>query len=348
MSMDLRDLRSFLAVVRTGSFTAAAADLGYTQSAVSQHVAALEADLGTPLLHRRPVRPTAAGARLAEHAARIVLRVDVARSELARAEADPTVVRVAASPLAAPRVLAAALRDLRAAAPAVGVVVEAVGPTDAVSHLATGRVDVAVVDGVVAPDSPLSLVEAGMLTATVVTQEPLAVAVPVGHPLARRARIDLDIVIDAPWIDSRARAIGAGVAALRRQRRVDAGGPGGRRPRAGPAAPLGVRRHRRHRGRAVGRAVAGAPHRAAHPAQPVGRRGAVGRLRTRPGAQLMSWPTVWITRPARPPTTVPLMRMNCRSRPICCSMRVEVSWASHLRTVDEMRSATSWRYCSTT
>lgn len=202
MSMDLRDLRSFLAVVRTGSFTAAAADLGYTQSAVSQHVAALEADLGTPLLHRRPVRPTAAGARLAEHAARIVLRVDVARSELARAEADPTVVRVAASPLAAPRVLAAALRDLRAAAPVVGVVVEAVGPTDAVSHLATGRVDVAVVDGVVAPDSPLSLVEAGMLTATVVTQEPLAVAVPVGHPLARRARIDLDIVIDAPWIDS--------------------------------------------------------------------------------------------------------------------------------------------------
>lgn len=72
MSMDLRDLRSFLAVVRTGSFTAAAADLGYTQSAVSQHVAALEADLGTPLLHRRPVRPTAAGARLAEHAAGIV------------------------------------------------------------------------------------------------------------------------------------------------------------------------------------------------------------------------------------------------------------------------------------
>lgn len=200
MSMDLRDLRSFLAVVRTGSFTAAAAELGYTQSAVSQHVAALEADLDTVLLHRRPVRPTAAGTRLAEHAARIVLRVDVARTELAGRRAEPEPVRVAASPLAAPARLAAALRAVRATSPSTVVTIEAVGPSDAVHLLASGRVDVAVVDGVVAPDSPLALVEAGMFTATMLEQEPLAVAVATDHPLARRRRIDLDTVVDAPWI----------------------------------------------------------------------------------------------------------------------------------------------------
>jgi len=54
-------LRTFLAVAETGSFSAAARDLRYTQSAVSQHVAALEADLGTPLFTRRPARAGAAG-----------------------------------------------------------------------------------------------------------------------------------------------------------------------------------------------------------------------------------------------------------------------------------------------
>ncbi|WP_244894085.1 LysR family transcriptional regulator, partial [Planobispora rosea] len=59
--MDPHLLRTFVTVARLGSFSAAAGELGYTQSAVSQQVAALEADLGTPLLQRRPVVPTPAG-----------------------------------------------------------------------------------------------------------------------------------------------------------------------------------------------------------------------------------------------------------------------------------------------
>ncbi len=81
--VELRDLRTLVTVVRTRSFTAAATELGYTQSAVSQQIRSLEQEVGRPLLNRRPVRPTPAGARLIEHANRILTRLDVARSELA-------------------------------------------------------------------------------------------------------------------------------------------------------------------------------------------------------------------------------------------------------------------------
>src|SRR5580692_8991485 len=56
--MEIRDLRALLAVVRSGSFTAAARELGYTQPAISQQVAALELELGQPLVQRRPVSGT--------------------------------------------------------------------------------------------------------------------------------------------------------------------------------------------------------------------------------------------------------------------------------------------------
>src|SRR5258708_14378198 len=64
--LGLRELRAVLAVAELGSFRRAAAELGYTQSALSHQVSALEAALGWPLFHRpggrAPVRLTPAGA----------------------------------------------------------------------------------------------------------------------------------------------------------------------------------------------------------------------------------------------------------------------------------------------
>jgi DNA-binding transcriptional LysR family regulator len=198
--VDLRDLRALLAVVRTGSFTAAAAELGYTQSAISQQVAALETELGHRLLERRPVRPTPAGERLAEHAARVLLRLDVARSELARLDPEPGEVRVAVCPLAATALLASALRELRTTNPALRVKVRTVDPAGAVSEVASGRADVVLVDGITAPDNPLALADAGLLSATALVESPLVVALPIGHPLQHRQTVDLDVLADAPWI----------------------------------------------------------------------------------------------------------------------------------------------------
>jgi DNA-binding transcriptional LysR family regulator len=198
--MELRDLRALLAVVRTGSFTAAATELGYTQSAVSQQVAALEAELGQALLTRRPVRPTPAGERLAEHAARILLRVDVARSEVIHLERGDAEVRVAACPLAAPGFVGGALRDLRIALPSLRVTVRTMGAHEAVDDLAAGRSDVAIVGGIAAVDSPLRLADAGLLASYALSELPLAIAMQSGHPLARRRSLHLDALSDAPWV----------------------------------------------------------------------------------------------------------------------------------------------------
>ena len=54
--VEVQLLRTFVAVARLGSFSGAAVELGYTQAAISQQIAALEGDLKVPLLTRRPVK----------------------------------------------------------------------------------------------------------------------------------------------------------------------------------------------------------------------------------------------------------------------------------------------------
>src|SRR5580692_545374 len=88
--VEVQLLRTFVAVARLGSFSAAAAELGYTQAAVSQQIAALENDLKTQLLNRRPVIPTETGARLLEHAEPILLRLDAARTDVTRMTKTPS------------------------------------------------------------------------------------------------------------------------------------------------------------------------------------------------------------------------------------------------------------------
>src|SRR5688572_15100571 len=83
--LDVRRLRVLAAVAGEGSFSAAAEALTLTQSAVSQHVAALEREVGVALVERgtRPVELTEAGLALVRHATGIFARLDGAEHELA-------------------------------------------------------------------------------------------------------------------------------------------------------------------------------------------------------------------------------------------------------------------------
>lgn len=203
MRVDPHLLRTFVAVARCGSFSGAARELGYTQAAVSQHIAALEADLRVALLHRRPVTPTEAGARLLEHAGPILLRLDAARADVVRlAGAPPARLLLGASPLAAMPLAAGALAGLRQSMPRLEVTVRVAGGQGIAVGVATGALDLGLVDGVAAPSDPLRLPDVGPLTTALVVEEQLFVALPAGHPLARRAGLRLEDLLDAHWIDA--------------------------------------------------------------------------------------------------------------------------------------------------
>nr|WP_269327290.1 LysR family transcriptional regulator [Kineosporia mesophila] len=84
--LDTRHFVTLAEVVSTGSFTAAAQSLGYTQSAVSQQIARLERMLGQPVLHRsaggRTVSLTPAGRVLLQHASSLVATMQRAAADV--------------------------------------------------------------------------------------------------------------------------------------------------------------------------------------------------------------------------------------------------------------------------
>jgi len=85
--LDVNRLRVIDAVARTGSVTAAAKELHYSQPSVIHHLARLQAETGAQLLQRvgRGVRLTPAGQRLADRAAEILGRIDAAGAGSSRA-----------------------------------------------------------------------------------------------------------------------------------------------------------------------------------------------------------------------------------------------------------------------
>ncbi|WP_280728176.1 LysR family transcriptional regulator [Kitasatospora sp. MAA4] len=201
--MDPHLLRTFVAVSRCGSFSEAARELGYTQSAVSQHIATLESDLGASLLLRRPVAPTEVGVRLLEHAGPLLLRLDAARADIARLTAAPASrIVIGLSPLALSPRFVRTLADLRQAQPRLDVTVRLLGREAVAREVAARAVDLGLVDGIAAPNDPLHLADVGPLTALAVTEQPLAVALPARHPLAGRAGLRLVDLTDARWIDA--------------------------------------------------------------------------------------------------------------------------------------------------
>ncbi|MEV7598630.1 LysR family transcriptional regulator [Kitasatospora sp. NPDC089797] len=201
--VDPQQLRTFVAVVRLASFSEAARELGYTQSAVSQQVAALEADLGTTLLVRRPVGPTVAGRRLLEHAAPLLVRLEAARADVARLAGAPSARLVlGATPLAIGAALGRALGEVRRAYPQLEPVVRVLAQDVLPARVATGEVDLALIDGLAAPSDPLPLPEVGPLTTLAVDEQPVAVALPVGHPLAGRRGLALADLSAARWLDA--------------------------------------------------------------------------------------------------------------------------------------------------
>jgi DNA-binding transcriptional LysR family regulator len=193
-------LRTFVAVARLSSFSAAAAELGYTQAAVSQQIAALENDLKTQLLTRRPVGPTEAGARLLEHAEPILLRLDAARADVTRMTRTPAAtLTIGVTPLAgAISALGTALAELRTQMPRLQVTVQTATRQQIAVTVARGEFDLGLTDGLAAPGDPLP--EQAPVTAIGLSEENVTAVLPADHPLAARRTLRLHDLADARWI----------------------------------------------------------------------------------------------------------------------------------------------------
>jgi DNA-binding transcriptional LysR family regulator len=140
----LTGLRVVREVAERGSFTAAAASLGYTQSAVSRQVAAMEAAAGGPLFRRasRGVRLTEAGSVLLRHADRVLDQIDVARRELAVSPGLATGrPRVGAFPTAVAALLPRAIAAFRSRHAGIDPLLLAVGRSHALARRRTVDVD---------------------------------------------------------------------------------------------------------------------------------------------------------------------------------------------------------------
>ena len=151
--VEIRHLAALEAVVGTGSFHRAATELGYSQSAISQQVAALERAAGpleqTEAGGRRPVIPTEAGRRLLRHARRASAAMRAAEADLhALAEGEAGTLRVGTFQSAGVRLLPGAMRRYIERWPEVEVrLVEAVYDDDLLELLERGDLDLAFVLG---------------------------------------------------------------------------------------------------------------------------------------------------------------------------------------------------------
>jgi molybdate transport repressor ModE-like protein len=196
-------LRVLREVAQSGSFTAAARSLGYTQSAVSRQVAALEAVAGRQLFERARdgVSLTAAGARLLPRAVRILDELEAAAREAAGGETAAGPVRLGAFATATAGLVPRALATLP---PDVEVTVRE-GTTPALTRaLRAGTLDLAILARTPPFRPPDS--ESPPLELTTLSERELVVGVPAGHPLARARGVEVEQLEGQVWVASRSDA----------------------------------------------------------------------------------------------------------------------------------------------
>jgi DNA-binding transcriptional LysR family regulator len=193
-------LRVLREVAQAGSFSAAALSLGYTQSAVSRQVAALEAAAGRRLFDRgrQGVVLTPAGARLLASAARALDELDAARRELAGEEASTRPVRLGAFPAA---VVGLVPRGLASLPPELRVTVREATTPALIRSLRAGTLDLALLART-PPYRPPDA-QSPPLELTTLTERDLLIAVAASHPFATLRAVEVEQLDGQVWVASR-------------------------------------------------------------------------------------------------------------------------------------------------
>jgi DNA-binding transcriptional LysR family regulator len=195
--IDVRRLAVLHQVAEAGTFSAAAETLGYTQSAVSQQIAALEREVGAQLVERLPrrVRLTDAGRVLVRRARTVLAELASAEDELREiTDGRAGRIRIAAFATAVTSpLLPATVRRLRCDHPDVEVVLGLTDlPADALRHVQVGDVDLALVVG--RPG------DVDRCRVQHLFDDPMLVVLPAGHPLEAQEAVELASLADEEWI----------------------------------------------------------------------------------------------------------------------------------------------------
>jgi LysR family transcriptional regulator, low CO2-responsive transcriptional regulator len=193
MAVTVTQLRSFLAVVRTGSVTAAAEALVVSQPSVSAAVSALSRELGVELTERigRNVRPSPAGEAFASYAADVVGLLDQgARAAREAADAAATELRIGAVTTAGEHIAPQLMQAFGARHPEVALSVDVGNRARVFERLRTHRSDVAI--GGRPPDD--GLVGERFL------DNPIVVITAPGDPLAKAGRVHIEQLGSRPWL----------------------------------------------------------------------------------------------------------------------------------------------------
>ncbi len=201
-------LRTLQEVLLTGSLAAAGARLGFTASAVSQQIAALERQTGLVLFERGPrsVRPTAAAHALAARVSAALGQMDLLEREFQVVAAGQSgVVRLGSFPTASAGLLPPALARLERSHPGVSVLLDEAEPGDLMPRLSAGTLDLVLVYEYEAVPHvwPSDVERSGLL------RESLVVLLPRTHPLAGAATVALADLAGQTWASSREGSAGA-------------------------------------------------------------------------------------------------------------------------------------------
>ncbi|MFF4273381.1 LysR family transcriptional regulator [Streptomyces sp. NPDC001536] len=198
--VSLTALRVLRAVAEQGTFTAAAASLGYTQSAVSRQIAAIERAAGTELLERRRdgARLTPAGRVVMRRATVVLDEIAATARELSGLPEQTGTVRLGWVPSAGAVLLPRALAALRESDPGLEVTGREGGTPALVRALRAGSLDLALLAS--APPFRAPDTESPPLALQTLSERPLRLAVPATHPLARGEYVDVTDLRGQRWI----------------------------------------------------------------------------------------------------------------------------------------------------
>ena len=194
-------LRVFVEVAKQGSISAAAEELSYTQSAVSQQIAALEAETGVTLIERLPrgVRLTTAGATLLSHAEGILGRLAAAEADMeAIAGLRGGQLRMASFPTAGATLMPLAIALFRAQHPEVELSLAEGEPEEIAPRLFAGEFDIALLFEFEATSDSLT----ADLVRQPLFEDPMFLALPADHPLARRRTLRLSDLRAEAWVQT--------------------------------------------------------------------------------------------------------------------------------------------------